>query len=297
MHGLSPRSAHAFVSVNSAALPPDLLENELFGHERGAFTGAAIRKEGCFELAHQGTLFLDEVADMSLATQAKLLRVLEGHPYRRLGGTREITVDVRVVAATNRGIDRVLEEGRLRQDLYLRLSTVEIHLPPLRERGEDFALLVRAFLSESSRANGKPVSRIGPAAMDRLLRYPWPGTVRQLRNAIEHAVILSTGDTISVEDLPLGVREPGRAAGGSDGIYLHTIDEMERRLIAVALARFPTRTQAAEALGVSPRTLYNKIRRYALLARDGRADVTPPPSSETDVVREARRLDSLFRLA
>src|SRR5437763_1090724 len=149
-------SAQACVSVNSAAVPPALLERGLFGHERGAFTGASIRKEGCFELAHQGTLFLDGVADMALATRAKLLRVLEGHPYRRLGGTREITVDVRVVAATNRGIDRVLEEGRLRQDLYFRLSTVEIHLPPLRERGEDFALLVRAFLSESSRANGKP---------------------------------------------------------------------------------------------------------------------------------------------
>jgi DNA-binding NtrC family response regulator len=297
IHELSPRSAHAFVSVNSAALPPDLLENELFGHERGAFTGAVIRKEGCFELAHQGTLFLDEVADMSLATQAKLLRVLEGHPYRRLGGTREITVDVRVIAATNRSIDRALEEGRLRQDLYFRLSTVEIPLPPLRARGADFALLVRAFLSESSRTNGKSVTRIGPAAMDRLLRHPWPGNVRQLRNAIEHAVLLATGDTISLEDLPLGVREPGRAAGGPEGLYLHTIDQMERRLIAAALARFPTRTQAAEALGVSPRTLYNKIRRYALLSRDARADGTQPIGSEEEVMREARRLDSLFRLA
>jgi DNA-binding NtrC family response regulator len=145
--------------------------------------------------------------------------------------------------------------------------------------------------------NGKPVTMVAPAAMDRLLRHPWPGNVRQLRNAIEHAVIVSTCDTISLEDLPTGVREPGRAAAGSEGLYLHTIDEMERRLIAVALARFPTRTQAAEALGVSPRTLYNKIRRYALLSRDAGADGTPLAGSEPEVLREARRLDSLSRLA
>src|SRR5581483_1569797 len=297
IHELSARAAQPYVSVNSAALPPDLLENELFGHERGAFTGAIIRKQGCFELAHQGTLFLDEVAHITLTTQAKLLRVLEGHPYRRLGGTQEITVDVRVIAATNRDVSRMLDEGRFRQDLYFRLSTVEIHLPPLRERGEDLALLVRTFLADFGRAYGKPVTRIAPAAMDRLLRHPWPGNVRELRNAIEHAVILAAGDTIGLEELPASLREPGRGAGRSEGMYLCSIEEMERRLIAEALARFPTRTRAAEALGVSLRTLYNKIHRYGLVSREPRAEAAALPAGDPEPVGAARRVDSLPRSA
>jgi DNA-binding NtrC family response regulator len=297
IHELSPRAAQAYISVNSAALPPDLLENELFGHERGAFTGAVIRKQGCFELAHQGTLFLDEVADMSLATQAKLLRVLEGHPYRRLGGTQELTVDVRVIAATNRNIERMLADGLFRQDLYFRLSTVEIHLPPLRARGEDVPLLVRAFLAEFNRAYGKPVTKVAPAVMDRLLRHPWPGNVRELRNAVEHAVILASGDTIVLEDLPAAVREPGRPAGRSEGLYLCSIEEMERRLIAEALARFPTRTRAAEALGVSLRTLYNKIHRYGLAGRDPRPEPATSPTAPLELLSERRGVDSLPRSA
>jgi DNA-binding NtrC family response regulator len=300
IHELSARAAQPYVSVNSAALPPDLLETELFGHERGAFTGAVIRKQGCFELAHQGTLFLDEVADMSLATQAKLLRVLEGHPYRRVGGTQEITVDVRVIAATNRDLDQMLGDGRFRQDLYFRLSTVEIHLPPLRERGEDIPLLVRTFLAEFGRAYGKAVDKVAPAAMDRLLRHPWPGNVRELRNAIEHAVILAPGDTIALEDLPAGVREPGRAVGRSEGLYLCSIEEMERRLIAEALARFPTRTRAAEALGVSLRTLYNKIHRYGLATREPRPETAPLPGRPAPAalaLEGPQRMDSLPRSA
>jgi DNA-binding NtrC family response regulator len=297
IHELSPRASQAYISVNSAALPPDLLENELFGHERGAFTGAVIRKQGCFELAHQGTLFLDEVADMSLATQAKLLRVLEGHPYRRLGGTQELAVDVRVIAATNRDIDRMLAEGLFRQDLYFRLSTVEIHLPPLRERGEDVPLLVRAFLAEFGRAYGKPVTKVAPAVMDRMLRHPWPGNVRELRNAVEHAVILASGDTIMLEDLPAGVREPSRSAGRTEGLYLCSIEEMERRLIAEALVRFPTRTRAAEALGVSLRTLYNKIHRYGLAGRDPRPEPAAPAVPPLELVAGRRGVDSLSRSA
>jgi DNA-binding NtrC family response regulator len=270
IHELSPRTAQRYVSVNSAALPPDLLENELFGHERGAFTGAIIRKEGCFELAHKGTLFLDEVADTSLATQAKLLRVLEGHPYRRLGGTQEITVDVRVISATNQNVERMLEEGSVRSDLYFRLSPVVVHLPPLRDRVEDIPLLVREFLAESNGKNAKHVDEVSPAAMDTLMRYPWPGNVRELRNAIEHAVILSTGGTIQPEQLPVNLREPRRAQG-KGGLYLTSIDEMERRLIQEALTRFPTKTRAAEVLGISLRTLYNKLHRYGLQAAEARA--------------------------
>jgi DNA-binding NtrC family response regulator len=263
IHELSPRANHRYVSVNSAALPPDLLENELFGHERGAFTGAVIRKEGCFELAHRGTLFLDEVADTSLATQAKLLRVLEGHPYRRLGGTQEIAVDVRIISATNQNVDRLIDEGLIRSDLYFRLSPVVVHLPPLRERVEDIPLLVREFLAEASAKNVKPNQEVAPAAMEMLMRYPWPGNVRELRNAVEHAVIIAPAGVILPEHLPLNLREPRRSQG-KGGIYLCSIDEMERRLIEEALARFPTKTRAAEVLGISLRTLYNKLHRYGL---------------------------------
>ncbi len=270
IHDLSPRASQRYVSVNSAALPPDLLENELFGHERGAFTGAIIRKEGCFELAHRGTLFLDEVADMSLATQAKLLRVLEGHPYRRLGGTQEITVDARVISATNQNVDKLLEDGLVRSDLYFRLSPVVVHLPPLRERVEDIPLLVREFLTEFTGKNMKQVEDVSSAAMELLIRYPWPGNVRELRNAMEHAVILTPAGTILPEHLPLHLREPRRTQNRG-GLYLCSLDEMERRLIQEALTRFPTKTRAAEVLGISLRTLYNKLHRYGLTGVAARA--------------------------
>jgi DNA-binding NtrC family response regulator len=277
IHDLSPRSTYRHVAVNCAALPPDLLENELFGHERGAFTGAIIKKEGCFELAHKGSLFLDEVADTALATQAKLLRVLEGHPYRRLGGTTEITVDVRVISATNQNVDRMLEEGAVRSDLYFRLSPVVVHLPPLRDRVEDIPLLVREFLTEANGKNSKQVEEVAPAAMETLMRYPWPGNVRELRNAVEHAVILTPGGTILPEHLPLNLREPRRGTGRSGGLFLCSLDEMERRLIQEALARFPTKTRAAEVLGISLRTLYNKLHRYGLNGVGGRSAGEPSP--------------------
>jgi DNA-binding NtrC family response regulator len=275
IHELSPRATQRYVSVNSAALPPDLLENELFGHERGAFTGAVIRKEGCFELANRGTLFLDEVADTSLATQAKLLRVLEGHPYRRLGGTQEITVDVRVISATNQNVDRMIDEGLIRSDLYFRLSPVVVHLPPLRDRVEDIPLLVREFLAEANAKNVKQVQEVAPAAMETLMRYPWPGNVRELRNAMEHAVIMAPGGAILPEHLPLNLREPRRSQARG-GLYLCSIDEMEQRLIEEALARFPTKTRAAEVLGISLRTLYNKLHRYGLNGSAGHGAAAEP---------------------
>jgi DNA-binding NtrC family response regulator len=268
IHELSPRAQNRYLSVNSAALPQDLLESELFGHERGAFTGAIARKEGCFELADGGTLFLDEVGEMSLGTQAKLLRVLEGHPYRRLGGSQEIKTSVRVIAATNRDVSQMLQDGPLRRDLYFRLSTVVIHLPPLRERVEDIPLLARAFLAEFSATNGKAIDHISSAAMQLLMRYPWPGNVRELRNAMEHAVIVAPGPTLQPGHLPVSIRTPWRPAERTAGIPLCTIDEMERRLIEEALERYPTRTQAAAVLGISLRTLYNKIQRYGMAGRD-----------------------------
>src|SRR5262245_21025268 len=277
IHELSPRAQHRSVSVNSAALPQDLLENELFGHERGAFTGALTRKEGCFELADGGTLFLDEVAEMSLGTQAKLLRVLEGHPYRRLGGSQEIKTSVRVIAATNRDVNQLLQEGPLRRDLYFRLSTVVIVLPPLRERVEDIPVLARSFLAEFSVTNRKPIEHISSGAMQLLVRYPWPGNVRELRNAIEHAVIVGPGPTLQPTHLPVSVRTPWRPTERSSGAPLCTIDEMERRLIEEAVERYPTRTQAAAVLGISLRTLYNKIQRYGLAGRE--SGLGPGPAS------------------
>jgi DNA-binding NtrC family response regulator len=268
IHARSARSAHPYVTVYRAPLPAEALESELFGHERGAGPG----KAGSFEQAHQGTLFLEEVAEIPLATQAKLVRVLEGQPYRRVGGAQEIRPDVRVIAATNRDLDRMVADGAFRPDLYFCLSTVEIHLPALRDRGEDVPLLARRFLADFNKAYGKRVRKVSPAAMDRLLQYPWPGNVRELRNAIERAVVLAEGDTVTLDDLPANVRDPGRLADRSEGLYLCSIDEMQRRLIAEALARFPTRARAAQALGVSLRTLYNRIQRYGLDVRGARAD-------------------------
>jgi DNA-binding NtrC family response regulator len=264
IHELSPRADRRYVSLNSAALPQDILESELFGHEKGAFTGAVARKEGCFELADGGTLFLDEIGEMAPATQAKLLRVLEGHSYRRLGGSQEIRTTVRVIAATNRDVGHMLEDGPVRPDLYFRLSTVVIMLPPLRDRREDIPLLARHFMHEFGARNGKALEGISPAAMEILLRHPWPGNVRELRNAMEHAVIVAQrGPMLEPGDLPVSIRVPWRPAERPATVSLCTIDEMERRLIEEAVERYPTRTQAAAVLGISLRTLYNKLQRYS----------------------------------
>jgi DNA-binding NtrC family response regulator len=294
IHEQSPRAAHRFVTVHRAPLPPEALEAELFGQERGA-GGAAVRKAGAFEQAHQGTLFLEEVADIPLATQAKLVQVLEGTPYRRVGSDQDVRQGARVIAATSQSIARMVDDGRFRPDLYFRLSAVEIHLPALRERGEDVPLLIRRFLADFNKAYGKNVRKVSPAAMDRLLLYPWPGNVRELRNAVERAVILAGGDMVTPADLPANVRDPGRLAGArSEGLPLCSIDEMQRRLVAEALVRFPTRARAAEALGMSVRTLYNRIRRYGLDGRRARADV---PGLEAASRRTSRRAGPLSRSA
>ena len=196
IHKLSPRASSPFVAINCAAIPEGLLESEIFGHERGAFTGAVSQRQGCFELAHRGTLFLDEVAEMAPLLQAKLLRVLQERTVRRLGGSRTHPFDVRIVAATNAEPKAAVRDGRLRDDLYYRINVVEISLPPLRERAEDVPLLVQAFLPEFSRHRERPVRSVTPDALRALERYTWPGNVRELRNVIERAVILSHGEQI-----------------------------------------------------------------------------------------------------
>src|SRR5919206_813901 len=210
VHSKSERGKGPFFAINCAALPKDILENELFGHEKGAFTGSTNEKPGAFELAHGGTLFLDEVAEMAPDIQVKLLRSLESRTVRRLGGKKEITVDIRVVAATNKDVQKALTEGQLREDLYYRLAVVEIALPPLRERMGDIKLLASEFLERFSQQNGKKIASFDDAAMDWILSYHWPGNVRELKNAVERAVIMSRGPTIGVNDvLPRHMRTSG----------------------------------------------------------------------------------------
>src|SRR5687768_10661609 len=202
IHELSPRASFPFVAINCAAIPETLLESEIFGHEKGAFTGAHDRRTGVFELAHRGTLFLDEIAEMQPATQVKLLRVLQERTFRRLGGRQEQSVDVRVIAATNRDPSEAVREGKLREDLYYRLNVFMVELPPLRARREDIPLLVQAFLNEFNQRNGKSVRGVDQDAMYLLERYPWPGNIRELRNVIERATILAEGDFIEAKHLP-----------------------------------------------------------------------------------------------
>ena len=263
VHQLSPRVQAPFVPINCAAIPETLLESEIFGHERGAFTGALDRREGCFELADRGTLFLDEVAEMTPATQVKLLRVLQERTFRRLGGRTEQTVDVRVIAATNSTPLEAVKNSRLREDLYYRLNVFAVELPPLRQRKDDLPLLIQAFLTEFNTRNNKSVSAVDPVAMRVLEQYNWPGNVRELRNVIERAVILSTGEFIEPKHLP-PLASPA-AAASAPAISLEpgvTVEEAERRLILLTLEHTrDNKTRAAEILGISLKTLHNKLNR------------------------------------
>jgi transcriptional regulator with PAS, ATPase and Fis domain len=250
-----------FVPINCAAIPETLLESEIFGHEKGAFTGASDRREGCFELADRGTLFLDEIAEMTPATQVKLLRVLQERKFRRLGGRAEQSVDVRVIAATNVNPAEAVKSGKLREDLYYRLNVFAIELPPLRYRKDDLSLLVQSFLAEFNERNNKSVSAIDPAAMRILDQYNWPGNVREVRNVVERAVILSNGDFIEPKQLPPLV------TGSPDVVKAvvalepgTTVEEAERRLILMTLEHTrDNKTRAAEILGISLKTLHNKL--------------------------------------
>jgi DNA-binding NtrC family response regulator len=263
IHELSPRATFPFVAINCAAIPETLLESEIFGHEKGAFTGAHDRRTGVFELAHRGTLFLDEIAEMVPATQVKLLRVLQERTFRRLGGRQEQSVDVRVIAATNRDPAEAVREGKLREDLFYRLNVFTIDLPPLRDRRPDIPLLVQAFLNEFNGRNNKTVRAVDQEAMYLLERYGWPGNIRELRNVMERATILAEADFIEARHLPPPV--VSRTEQTLPTVTLSpgtTVDEAERRLILLTLEHTRNnKTRAAEILGISLKTLHNKLNR------------------------------------
>lgn len=264
IHNRGGRAAGPFIAVNCSALPKDILENELFGHEGGAFTGALNEKPGCFELAHNGTLFLDEIGEMALDTQAKILRALEERRFRRLGGKKEIEVDVRVVSATNRDLKRVVEEGRLREDLYYRLCVVEIEMPPLRERVSDIPLLMSEFLKHFNQANRKNIIGFTADTQEVILKYSWPGNVRELRNIIERAVVLCQSDKINISHLPPHLH---RLSPDKTNIITlpvgTTMLDAERKIIDNTLESVNyNKTKAAKILGLSYKTLYNKLEKY-----------------------------------
>ena len=263
IHQLSPRVQMPFVPINCAAIPETLLESEIFGHEKGAFTGAADRREGCFELADRGTLFLDEIAEMTPATQVKLLRVLQERKFRRLGGRAEQSVDVRVIAATNANPTEAVKTGKLREDLYYRLNVFSMELPPLRQRKDDLSLLIQAFLTEFNTRNNKSVTGVEPSAMQTLEEYNWPGNVRELRNVVERAVILSSGEFIESRHLPpLVIEVPGVTGPAISLEPGTTVEEAEERLILMTLQHTrDNKTRAAEILGISLKTLHNKLNR------------------------------------
>jgi DNA-binding NtrC family response regulator len=267
IHQLSPRAEFPFVAINCAAIPETLLESEIFGHEKGAFTGAADRRQGCFELADRGTLFLDEIGEMTPATQVKLLRVLQEQRFRRLGGRTEQVVDVRVIAATNVNPQEAVQKGKLREDLYYRLNVFSLNLPPLRERKEDLPLLVQAFINEFNARNQKAIAGVDQQTMRMLEAHAWPGNVRELRNVMERAIILSPGPFIEPKHLPPSLAEDAPAprqpqVALAPGI---TVEEAERRLIMMTLAHTrDNKTRAAEILGISLKTLHNKLNRLRL---------------------------------
>jgi DNA-binding NtrC family response regulator len=270
IHQLSPRALQPYVPLNCAAIPETLLESEIFGHEKGAFTGAIDRRLGCFELAHRGTLFLDEIAEMTPTTQVKLLRVLQERAFRRVGGRQELSVDVRVLAATNVNPAEAAQSGKLREDLYYRLNVFPIELPPLRERREDVELLAQAFVQEFSERNAKNVRLIAAPALRVLLEYDWPGNVRELRNVVERATIIAPGEVIDLDHLPPALLAPTAPVDTSAAALVPgmTVDEAETRLIRLTLEHtHNNKTRAAEILGISLKTLHNKLNRLKALGQ------------------------------
>jgi two-component system, NtrC family, response regulator AtoC len=264
LHQCSPRAQGPFIPVHCAALAPTLLESELFGHEKGAFTGAQERRRGRFELADGGTLFLDEVGEIDAALQVKILRVLEERKFERVGGTETVSVDVRLVAATNRDLKKMVESGAFREDLFYRLYVVNLTLPPLRDRNGDIVLLAQHYLKALAAEHGKRVVGITSEAMEALTAYPWPGNVRELRNVIERMVVLGTGEKLTMRDLPVALRAPA----GRTGAATHSgrlLRDAERQLIEDALHRHKgSRVKTALDLGISRRTLHRKLNEFGL---------------------------------
>jgi len=260
IHGLSPRKSGPFVAVHCAALSPQLLESELFGHEKGAFTGAIERRAGRFEQAQGGTLFLDEIGEIDASTQVKLLRVLGERTLERVGGNQEISVDVRLVAATNRNLESMVKAGKFREDLFFRIRVVEIHLPPLRERREDIPVLADYFLREFTSENAKSGIEFSREVMEGMQKYPWPGNIRELRTAVEHGVVMVKGKRIELADLPAGLSKSGKGRGVETGRLEGSLVEMEKAAIQKALTQTGSNiTLAAKQLGISRRTLHRKL--------------------------------------
>lgn len=274
IHRLSRRSDRVFCAVNSAAFPETLLESELFGHRRGAFTGATANKKGLFEFAHEGTVFLDEVAEMPLSMQVKLLRFLQTGEVRPVGDESTRYVDVRLVAATNKNLEREVVEGTFREDLYYRLAVIPIHVPPLRERPEDVRALSCHFLRRFAERAGKSVERISPHAMELLAGYAWPGNVRQLENSIERGVALCQGDEIQVEDLPVRLKEESLVR---EGETIHSLQVMERSHILNTLEQVNwNRKRAAALLQISTTTLWRRLKEFGIETDGSRRPVGAP---------------------
>jgi DNA-binding NtrC family response regulator len=268
LHNLSPRRNAPFVALNCSAIPETLLESELFGHERGAFTGATGARSGCFELAAGGTIFLDEIGEMPVDLQKKLLRVLEDRRVRRIGGRVEIEVDVRIISATNAQLEELLTRGAFREDLYYRLNVFSIDLPPLRERLGDVPLLAMHFLKQLAAENEKPVHGFTDDALERITAYDWPGNVRELRNAVERAVVVCQGHEIEDHHLPATLKpRPRPADPNGDGVLVEagtSLEDAERALILDTLERTGgNKTRAAGILGISAKTLHLKLKKYA----------------------------------
>ena len=288
LHYNSQRRQGNLVAVNCAAIPEELLESELFGHERGAFTHAIRTRIGRFEQASGGTMFLDEVADMSPGLQVKLLRVLQEHSFERIGGVKGIKVDIRVIAATNQDLETLVRQGNFREDLYYRLNVIPILIPPLRERVADIPLLVTHFLQEFSKKKKKPAKRLSPQAMELLVRYPWPGNVRELENLVERLVILTEGDVVGVEDLPQRFRESGSLGADGESIDFpgaglnlpQALQEFERRLIIKALERSNwVKSRAAQLLNLNRTTLIEKMKKQQIFPPDAALAAKPPQTS------------------
>jgi two-component system, NtrC family, response regulator PilR len=271
IHHNSKRRNGPFVTVNSGSMPADLLESNLFGHVKGSFTGAISNKKGLFELANGGSIFFDEIGNIPLETQAKLLRVIQEKEFMRLGGVEVLKADVRIIAATNANLEELVESGAFREDLYYRLNVITIHLPPLRKRAEDIPLIANHFLQTYARENEKSIHEISPGAMQLLMDYHWPGNVRELENAVERAVVLSTGGVLDVDLLPQTVRQPTElqlpiATLPSNGLSLKdAVSSYERQLIVKALqASGGVQKKAAELLNVKPTTLHEMMKRLAI---------------------------------
>ena len=274
IHYQSPRGRRPLVTLNCAAIPETLLESELFGHEKGSFTDAHQKKLGQFEMAHEGSLFLDEIGEMGPGTQAKLLRVLEHGEFLRVGGTKPVTVDVRIIAATNRDLGAAIKDGTFRPDLFYRLNVVTVHLPPLRERRDDLILLIRHFAQSKARDMGIPEKTLKPETVDALLRYPWPGNVRELENLLERLLVLCEGPTIAFEDLPDQIRRSEQDPGTIKEQVLEgrkslgtAVDEFEREIILEALGQTSfNQTRAADMLGTTRRILKYRMDKLGIAA-------------------------------